>query len=198
MVAFDVDGVLADSIHGFVDVALRITGADPAELGRFDDYADPLGPWPERYRPQVADLFRAAYFEGAHGVYGDAPPVAGALDGVRALHGAGLAVGYVTRRPATLHDLTRGWLRRHGFPELPLHHAPSGAGKAPQVRALRATVMVEDAPHEAEALAAEGVAVLLRHQPYNAAFAAPGVERCDGWDAIQRRARALAGASAGA
>jgi hypothetical protein len=192
MVAFDVDGVLADSIHGFVRLALRETGADPAELGRFDDYADPFTPWPERFRPRVQELFQRAYFAGEHGVYGDADVVPGALDGVRTLHAAGLAGGYVTRRPDTLHALTRDWLRRHGFPDLPVHHAPKGVGKAPQVRALHARVMVEDAPVEAGALAADGVTVLLRHEAYNASFDAPGVERCDGWPTIARRALALA------
>lgn len=192
MVAFDVDGVLADSIHGFVRLALRETGADPAELGRFDDYADPFTPWPERFRPRVQELFQRAYFGGEHGVYGDADVVPGALVGVRELHAAGLAGGYVTRRPDTLNALTRDWLRRHGFPALPVHHAPRGVGKAPHVRALRARVMVEDAPLEASALAADGLTVLLRHEPYNAAFDAPGVERCDGWPAIARRALALA------
>ncbi|MDF1521635.1 MAG: hypothetical protein P1P87_02300 [Trueperaceae bacterium] len=192
MVAFDVDGVLADSIHGFVRLALRETGADPAELGRFDDYADPFTPWPERFRPRVQELFQRAYFAGEHGVYGDADVVPGALEGVRALHAAGLAGGYVTRRPATLHELTRDWLRRRGFPDLPVHHAPKDVGKAPQVRALRARVMVEDAPVEAGALAAEGLVVLLRHEAYNGAFEAPGVERCDGWPTIARRALELA------
>ena len=118
--------------------------------------------------------------------------------GVRTLHAAGLAGGYVTRRPDTLHTLTVAWLRRHGFPELPVHHAPKGVGKAPQVRALRARVMVEDAPAEANALAADGLTVLLRHEPYNASFDAPGVERCDGWPEIARRALALAGDGRGA
>jgi hypothetical protein len=53
--------------------------------------------------------------------------------------------------------------------------------------------MVEDAPVEAGALAADGLTVLLRHEPYNASFDAPGVERCDGWPVITRRALALAG-----
>ena len=192
-VAFDVDGVLADSIHGFVRLALRETGADLAELGRFDDYADPFTPWPERFRPQVQDLFQRAYFGGEHGVYGDADVIPGALEGVWTLHAAGIAGGYVTRRPDTLNALTRAWLERHGVPELPVHPAPKGIGKAPQVRALHASVMVEDAPIEADALAAAGVTVLLRHEPYNASFDAPGVERCDGWPAIARRALVLAG-----
>ena len=192
MVAFDVDGVLADSIHGFVRLALRETGADPTELGRFDDYADPFTPWPERLRPRIQELFHRAYFGGEHGVYGDAEVVAGALEGVRSLHAAGLAGGYVTRRPDALNALTRAWLLRQGFPDLPLHHAPRGVGKAPPVRALRARVMVEDAPAEASALAADGLTVLLRHEPYNASFAAAGVERCDGWPVIARRALALA------
>ncbi|MFN2322004.1 MAG: hypothetical protein ABR510_03490 [Trueperaceae bacterium] len=193
MVAFDVDGVLADSIHGFVRLALRETGADPAELGRFDDYADPFTPWPERFRPRVQELFQRAYFRGEHGVYGDADVVPGALEGVWALHIAGLAGGYVTRRPDTLSVLTLDWLLRHGFPELPVHHAPKGVGKAAQVRALGAGVMVEDAPVEARALAADGLTVLLRHEAYNASFDAPGVERCDGWPTIARRALVLAG-----
>lgn len=193
MVAFDVDGVLADSIHGFVRLALRETGADRAELGSFDDYADPFTPWPERHRPQVEALFQRAYFGGEHGVYGDADVLPGALEGVRTLHAAGLAGGYVTRRPDTLNALTRAWLQHRGFPDLPVHHAPRGIGKAAQVRALRASVMVEDAPIEAGALAADGLTVLLRHEPYNAAFNAPGVERCDGWPAITRRAIALVG-----
>lgn len=193
MVAFDVDGVLADSIHGFVRLALRETGADPAELGRFDDYADPFTPWPSRFRPRVQELFQRAYFSGEHGVYGDADVVPGALEGVRALHAAGIAGGYVTRRPDTLSAITLDWLLRHGFPELPVHHAPKGVGKAAQVRALGARVMVEDAPVEARALAEDGLTVLLRHEAYNASFDAPGVERCDGWPTIARRALALAG-----
>ena len=192
VVAFDVDGVLADSIHGFDAWACAHFGVSDAEVGPLDDYADPISRWPAQHHAALQRAFVEAYFSGAHGVYERAQVIPGALDGVRALAEAGLASGYVTRRPSTLHALTRAWLERHGFPSLPLAHADGEQPKAPHVRALGARVMVEDSPKEAAALARAGVQVLLRHEPYNARLAAPGVVRCDGWDAVLARALAAA------
>ena len=198
MVAFDVDGVLADSIHGFNRWALLRFGLSEAALAPFDAYDDYLTRWPAHVQDELEVVFTEVFFHGAHGVYEGADVIPGALQGVRRLHEAGLASGYVTRRPSALHALTRAWLERHGFPDLPLEHADGEHPKAPRVRALGAQVMVEDSPAEAAALACAGVQVLLRHEPYNADLAVDGVVRCDGWTPIVRRALALNGTIAAA
>lgn len=185
MIAFDVDGVLADSIHGFDRWAARRFGVETAALGPFDDYENPEGRWPEPHRLALGRLYHEVYHDGAHGVYGASEPIEGALDAVTRLHRAGIAAGYVTRRRSALGALTRAWLTRHGFPELPLRHADGDTPKAPLVRSIGATLMVEDSPSEALAIAADGVRVLLRHEPYNAAIEAANVTRCRGWDEIE-------------
>lgn len=189
MVAFDVDGVLADSVHGFTRWAQRRLGVADAELGPFDDYTDFLTRWPAHHHEALGRLFCEVYVDGAHGVYDQSAVIEGALDGVWSLHEAGLASGFVTRRPSALHRLTRDWLTRAGFPTLPLRHADGGLPKAPRVRDLGALVMVEDSPVEAEDLAAAGVRVLLRHEPYNARVERAGVVRCAGWAAVLEQAR---------
>jgi len=189
MIAFDVDGVLADSIHGFDRWAARRFGVATASLGPFDDYENPESRWPEPHRLELERLYHEVYHDGAHGVYDASEPVDGALDAVTRLQRAGLAAGYVTRRRSALGVLTRAWLTRHGFPDLPLRHADGATPKAPLVRSIGATVMVEDSPTEALAIAADGVHVLLRHEPYNASVAAANVTRCRDWGEIEACAR---------
>jgi len=198
VVAFDVDGVLADSIHGFNRWALLRFGLSESELAPFDAYDDYLTRWPRHVQDELVEVFTEVFFHGAHGVYEGADVLPGALHGVQRLHAAGLASGYVTRRPGALHALTRTWLERHGFPDLPLEHADGEHPKAPRVRAVGAQVMVEDSPEEASALVGAGVRVLLRHEPYNAGLALDGVLRCDDWTHIVQRALALNGAIAAA
>ena len=193
MIAFDVDGVLADSIHGFNRWALLRFGVHEDELAPFDAYDDYLTRWPRHVQDELAAVFYEVFFHGSHGVYEQADVIPGALEGVLRLREMGLASGYVTRRPSSLNALTRSWLERHGFPELPLEHADGEHPKAPRVRGMGAQVMVEDSPEEAAALAGAGVRVLLRHEPYNAGLAVDGVVRCDGWTRIVQRALALNG-----
>lgn len=83
------------------------------------------------------------------------PPVTGAVLAVQQLYEAGMLAGYVTRRSATSHFVTREWLTKHDFPIAPLRCVgtddPETAYancKSAASRELGAAIILDDSPNE--------------------------------------------------
>lgn len=168
-IGLDLDGVLVHSIPRWIEVLNREAGAGY----NADDLPDTHGS-PERAhhsdRHEVEMLILPE-------------PVEGAPAAVQRLHAAGHELVVITARHPRLRGLTRAWLEYHGMPVHRLHFL-EGASKAPTALAERLDLMVEDAPHNAMALAEAGVAVLLFGRPYNRALSHPLIRRCEGWGQV--------------
>lgn len=92
----------------------------------------------------------------------------------------------VTARTPRLRGLTEAWLQYHGMTVDKLHFLEGGS-KVPAAKAERLDLMVEDAPHNALALANAGIPVLLFGAPYNQAVTHPLIHRCHGWADVLRQ-----------
>lgn len=120
----------------------------------------------ERPDPESYDYPGATpefFKEHAVEIFGGAPPLPGALEGVRLL-AVNHEIIYLTARPEWARDITRKWLEYWGFPEGRLVMTGNKAEAALELGVL---IALDDAPHEIRALQNVVPAVLVKRQPYN-------------------------------
>ncbi|MFZ5817868.1 MAG: 5' nucleotidase, NT5C type [Bacillota bacterium] len=173
-IGLDLDGVLVDSIPRWIEVLNREAGTRYGP----DDLPDTYGT-PEQAFHSDRNEVEMLILPG---------PVAGGPESVRAIHAAGHELVVITARHPRLRGLTQAWLEYHGVAVHRLHFL-EGASKAPTAVAEGVDVMVEDAPHNALALAEAGVPVLLFDAPYNQAVSHPLIRRAAGWAEVLERIR---------
>jgi 5'-nucleotidase len=87
-------------------------------------------------------------------------PMPGSLAGVRAIHDAGHDVVICTTRGDYAHGATHDWLDRWGFPR-------SEVIITADKDACRLDVLLDDGPHNIEAVRAAGVRGVVFDQPWN-------------------------------
>lgn len=168
-IGLDLDGVVVDSIAYWIRVLNREAGTAylPGDLP--DTYSTAtLAACSDRHELEMLIA---------------PPPVAGAVSGLRMMKEFGHTIVAVTARAGRMRGLTEAWLAYHEVPVDRLHFL-EGTNKAPVAREERLDLFVEDAPHNALALAEAGVPVLLFAAAYNAGTSHPLVRRCDGWDDV--------------
>lgn len=109
----------------------------------------------------------------------------------------------VTSRCESLREITEAWMEEQGL----LHHFPvreftCGYGslfphltrsKLEVCREMGARVLIEDAPHNAQAVANE-IPVLMPHRPWNDMFGHPNVTRVHSWLEIEHELLEFIGA----
>ena len=166
------DGVIVNSIPRWIEVMNRLAGTTFS----LDEYPDIYG------IPALAALCDE---HEVHMTIG-AQPLEGAVEAIASLKTAGHTLVVVTARARRLRRLTEAWLEYYGIAVDGLHFLEGGA-KGPVVRAERLDLLVEDAPHNALAVAETGVPVLLFGAPYNRAVQHRLVERCEGWAGVLAR-----------
>ncbi|MFZ5827778.1 MAG: 5' nucleotidase, NT5C type [Bacillota bacterium] len=173
-IGLDLDGVLVHSIPRWIAVLNREAGAHYGP----DDLPDTHGSPEQAYHSDRNEL-EMLILPG---------PVDGGPQAAQALHAGGHELVVVTARHPRMRGLTQAWLDYHGVPIHRLHFL-EGASKAPTALAEGLDCMVEDAPHNALALAEAGVPVLLFGRPYNRDLSHPLIHRCDGWAVVLEQIR---------
>jgi len=157
----DLDGVCADHTEAFRRVVAQERGVDPATLPSqtsWNFYEWGLDD------ATFLELHRKAVLE--HRMFRDMPVMEGAAESLWRLSDAGVWIRIVTHRlyanwgHATAVGDTVEWLDQAGIPYRDLCFL----GQKPQVDAQ---VYLDDAPHNVEALRAEGNVVIVFDQPYN-------------------------------
>lgn len=139
--------------------------------------------------------------EHAHrtGFLTDIAPVPGGLEAVRTLEARGHDLAIVTGRPASSHEGSCGWLRKHGLGHLALIYvdkyvrAPAAPPqKAPATlsrdafAALHFDVAIDDAPGALDLLAnRQNCMVIVYDRPWNRTYAqAANMRRSASWPEI--------------
>ena len=176
---FDLDGVCCDLMKKWLavynhDYGDNLTEADITSWN-----------WDEFVKPECGK--RIYHYLNRPGFFADLEPIEGCVESLDRLERICELV-VVTARHPRLQGLTRAWLDYHGVPVHRLHFL-EGASKAPTALAEGLDCMVEDAPHNALALAEAGVPVLLFGRPYNQGLAHPLIHRCDGWADVLEQIR---------
>ncbi|MCL6522989.1 MAG: hypothetical protein K6U79_11555 [Firmicutes bacterium] len=147
-IAVDLDNTLADT---------------NAEMRRLFPGAERL----ERFVAHWAPVTREWWAGAGLDVLERARPLPGAVAGVQTLARHDRLI-YLTSRPVQAGEVSRRWLRAHGFPEAPIVFAASARKKAEYARLLGVEFAIDDDPAAAKAYRRAGIAVLLPRQPYNA------------------------------
>jgi uncharacterized protein len=128
-------------------------------------------------------------------------PTPGGLDAVRALEACGHDLSIVTGRPASSHDGSRGWLRKHGLSHLGVIYvdkygrADLSANARPdtpktltcdEFNALHFDVAIDDSPTALDLLARrDNCTVIVYDRPWNRCYPAPpAMRRSDSWPEI--------------
>jgi 5'(3')-deoxyribonucleotidase len=93
------------------------------------------------------------------------PAIPGARTGVQKLLEAGHTCFYMTSRQADIHDTTVDWLRKAGFPDLPL--TSMGKEKAEALRHVKIDVLIDDMWKNVKAANEGGAATILYNQCWN-------------------------------
>ncbi len=153
---------------------------------------------------QIGDLMEQAH--GTAFLEGLAP-APGGLEGVRALEARGHTLAIVTGRPASSHEGSLAWLRRHGLSHLdiiyfdkygraaerPPEHAPRTLSRA-EFEKLHFDVAIDDAPTALDLLAQRtDCTVIVYNRPWNRQYPTPpAMRRSDSWPEIVRLIGSLA------
>lgn len=172
----DLDGVCADHTAAFRRVVAQERGVDPASLPAQTSWN--FHEW-GLDDATFLDLHRKAVLE--HRMFATMPVVDGAAECLWRLSDAGVWIRIVTHRlyanwgHATAVADTVEWLDGAGIPYRDLCFL----GQKPQVDAH---VYIDDAPHNVEALRAEGNAVIVFDQPYNREVEGP---RATSWHEVE-------------
>lgn len=165
MIAFDIDGVIADTNKAVFEYVRNTLGVSPS--GPVTEYHGIHLAYPIEFQDEVKELVRLAFKYDAGGVYSYAGVIDGALDAVYQVDDKGLFAGYITRRPDRVKLQTISWLDYYHFPVKPIKFHDGTPNKAQAMRELGATVIIEDSPKEAKALYDEGFKVVLVETEYN-------------------------------
>lgn len=134
-------------------------------------------------------------------------PAPGGLEAVRALESSGHDLAIVTGRPATSHDGSCSWLRKHGLAHLAIVYVDK-YGRAPanpppgtpktlslgEFNSLHFDVAIDDAPTALDLLAHRtNCTVIVYNRPWNQRYAhADNMRRSDSWTEIVDLIGALA------
>jgi len=139
--------------------------------------------------------------EHAHrtGFLTDIAPVPGGLEAVRTLETRGHKLAIVTGRPASSHEGSCGWLRKHGLghldliyvdkygrtPAAPLQNTPATLNRE-AFAALPFDVAIDDAPGALDLLASrQDCMVIIYDRPWNRTYAhAANMRRSASWPEI--------------
>ncbi len=123
-------------------------------------------------------------------------PAPGGLEAVRVLEALGHDLAIVTGRPASSHDGSRGWLRKHGLAHLDIvyvdkygrapAHPPTGFPQTlnlAEFATLHFDVAIDDSPIALDLLAhRQNCTVIVYDRPWNRLYAhAANMRRSDSW-----------------
>lgn len=173
----DLDGVCGDHTAAFRRVVSTEHGVDPASLPEqttwnFHEWGLDDEGFLEMHRRGVLE----------HRMFRDMPVIEGCADALWRLSDAGVWIRLITHRlyanwgHAVAVGDTVAWLDASGIPYRDLCFL----GNKPQVEAH---VYVDDAPHNVEALRAEGNEVIVFDQLYNRGLEGP---RARGWHEVEK------------
>ena len=151
-IACDVDGVVCDTMQGFVDLTNRLYHSN-RKVSQITDWD--LGISLDLTDEQVRTVFRRLDWFGLYPV----PLAIETINELRRLH----EVVFVTARRQDIP--TAGWLSK--FLATPVVHNVPASEKAAFCLDIGALVLVEDRPSEIEACEAVGFPTILLDQPWN-------------------------------
>jgi uncharacterized HAD superfamily protein len=106
-------------------------------------------------------------------------PVPGARDVLHAFLQYGLAIAYVSSRPADHYRMTQAWLSQWMFPTAPIYCAGSKAGKMMTYDNLDVSLIIDDDPRIILDAREEGYTTFVYDRPWNRDV--PGMFRVLDW-----------------
>lgn len=171
-IGIDLDGVVVDSIARWVTVFNRESAKTYPAGSLIDTHGT----------PENAALSDRNELE----MLIAPPPMDGAREALAALRSAGHQLIVVTARSPGVRGLTEAWLQYHGITVDAMHFL-EGGNKGAVAAAEGLSFFVEDAPHNAIAIARVGVPVLLFDAPYNREVSGMHIERIQTWAEVLGR-----------
>lgn len=164
-VAFDIDQVLCMTVQRGRAVLAADIGVDPDAVRVTDDYDRPYALFEGG---QLRPLPIERSFWDRDDVLDGSEPFPGSVEALVRLHRRGLLAGYVTRRPPATRGATERWLRRNGYPDMPVHFvgvetevASYDLPKSDVCRLIGATHLVDDHATEVSRACEAGIEVIV-------------------------------------
>lgn len=164
-IAFDIDQVLCMIVDQGRAVLASDMGVDPSLILVSDEYDQPF-----RFCEGAECLpvpVERAFWDRADVLDGSLPAPE-SVEALNRLHARGLLAGYITRRPPQTRELTEAWLKRHGYPDVPVHFvgiqsdvASYDLCKSTVCRQIGATHLVDDHATEISKAAEAGIEVVV-------------------------------------
>lgn len=168
-IGLDLDGVTVNSIPTWVRVLNREAGTTYAPDALPPTHSTPeLAACSDRHELEMLILPQ---------------PMPGAAEALHHLRRSGHSLVVITARSPRLRGLTEAYLAYHDLAVDRLHFL-EGGDKTATALAEGLDLLVEDAPHNALAVANAGIPVLLFGAAYNAYVSHPLIRHCSGWSGV--------------
>jgi uncharacterized HAD superfamily protein len=184
IVAFDIDGVVADFVSPFLRVLERRVGGGPIDPASITDPNFMRHPF--LTREVVLQCMEEVSFDPAFWTALEpllSPEQWRALERVSCEHDLCFITHRWVRDNYDIHQVTCDWLRGHGVSHPRVHFTQEN--KSEPVRRLNVAVFVDDRHENCEDVATRTDAVVfMPHRPYNCAFHHPRVQRIQELDEV--------------
>lgn len=164
----DLDGVLADFTHGYVQLVKAWTGKDIPEVPQTWNWDMDNGVTREENTEMWKHIRSSSFFWSGLRPMGDPSALYEALLELRDVGD----LYFITTRPGvSAKEQTEEWLQGH-FPLIQPTVLIDGGGKGPLARGLTLTHFIDDRPENIEDVASWSPAtrVFLKNAPYNRSF----------------------------
>ena len=167
-IAFDIDGVLADTERPLKrEILKRFPHLKLDDIKHSGMYHNMYQFDDKGLESEVREVINYFFkFDPEGTVYRDADPYKPSVGAIPLLTQFE-PVAYITRRPEIFRTVTQEWLDKHDYPKLPLFHIEHGTCKSDKMKELGIQVIVEDSPYEIESCLGNDVKVIIIPHNYN-------------------------------
>jgi uncharacterized HAD superfamily protein len=175
-IGIDLDNTVLDATSAILHCYNTVSGLELSHEDVNDFYLYRLYGWDKAKRDEV-------YYSFGHDIHWNSIPFPMAVETLQELFKQH-QITIVTARPQQYQNVTMAWLEKY---EIDYHHILLVEDKLQACISYGVDVLIDDAPHYAEELAAAQRPVILFEQPYNLSIANEYVYRAANWLEVKKQ-----------
>lgn len=176
----DLDNTIMDATTAHLYYYNQVSGKKFSSADVTDFYLYRIYEWDKVESERIYHLY-------GHAIHQRSQPYPLAVENLKLLYDR-CTLSFVTARPQLFQDVTIDWL---GHYNISYHNIVFTEDKLQACEQLDVDVLIDDAPHYAEALSGSGRPVILYDQPYNQHLVNESVHRAHNWPEVMAHIETL-------